>query len=126
MKKTLSIILACCVVMFAVFSMAADRAIVIPLASSSAKKAPIAYGSISSNATINSGSGNFTCIWNSIRYEIAIDGELYSSNNYTTLVTPLGGVFIPGTGYGSNKLFVYLFNTTGNPVQGGFSFATYK
>ena len=126
MKKTLSIVIFCLVVLFAVFSMAADKVVVIPLTTSNAKTAPIAYGNIYSDATINSGSGNFTCSWNIIRYEIAIDGVAYNNVNYTTLVTPHGGVVIPGTGWASSKLYVYMYNTSGNPVQKGFSFAIYK
>ena len=50
---------------------------------------PIAFGFINSNATIASGTGNFTCSWNpgTSRYEITITGESYFWTDYTTVVT---------------------------------------
>jgi hypothetical protein len=50
---------------------------------------PIAFGFISSNATISSGTGNFTCSWNAGlgRYEITITGESYLWTQYATVVT---------------------------------------
>ena len=54
---------------------------------------PIAFGFINTDASINAGSGNFTCTWNATydRYEISITGYSYYYNNYTTLVTLCGG-----------------------------------
>jgi hypothetical protein len=50
---------------------------------------PIAFGFISLNGTIESGTGNFTCSWNAGqgRYEITITGESYFFSNYATVVT---------------------------------------
>jgi hypothetical protein len=54
---------------------------------------PLAYGFIREDATIASGTGNFTCIWNAglARYEITITGQSYLLWNYSTVVT------LPGT-----------------------------
>lgn len=50
---------------------------------------PVAFGFISPDGTIASGSGNFTCSWNatSKRYEIVISGQDYFWTTYTTIVT---------------------------------------
>ena len=54
---------------------------------------PIAFGYISADASIESGTGNFTCTWNGGigRYEITIAGESYFYRSYTTVVTLAGG-----------------------------------
>ena len=50
---------------------------------------PIAFGFISSDGSISSGTGNFTCSWNAgmSRYEITITGHSYFWTSYTTVVT---------------------------------------
>jgi len=50
---------------------------------------PIAFGFIAPDGSIISGSGNFTCTWNSnnLRYEINITGESYYWTDYSTQVT---------------------------------------
>jgi hypothetical protein len=50
---------------------------------------PVAYGFIAADGTVISGSGNFTCTWNSLnlRYEIAITGETYYWTDYSTQAT---------------------------------------
>lgn len=55
----------------------------------SGSSTPIAFGFINADGTIYSGSGNFTCTWNSgaMRYEIAITGENYFWRSYTTVAT---------------------------------------
>ncbi len=58
-------------------------------ATGSANMLPIAYGNIFEDGTINYGSGNFTCTWDSqdSEYKILINGETDHSN-YVVLVTP--------------------------------------
>lgn len=53
---------------------------------------PIAHGFIYPDASIQSGTGNFTCSWNASleRYEITITGHSYLFRNYTTIVTLCG------------------------------------
>jgi len=53
---------------------------------------PIAFGFISLDGTIESGTGNFTCSWNAGqgRYDITITGESYFFSDYATVVTLSG------------------------------------
>ncbi len=90
---------------------------------------PIAFGSVLNNCTIRSGSGNFSCTWNSSlsRYEITINGEDYLHDNYVTVVTPSGGTAIGvRTGSVSGKLLIYLYDNSGGLVQSHFSFVVFK
>jgi hypothetical protein len=50
---------------------------------------PIAFGFITPDGSISSGSGNFTCSWDGTneRYLISITGESYFWTDYTTVVT---------------------------------------
>lgn len=50
---------------------------------------PVAFGFIAPDGTVISGSGNFTCTWNSLnlRYEITITGETYYWTDYSTQAT---------------------------------------
>ena len=52
-------------------------------------KSPVAFGTINGNGTIMSGSGNFTVSHTGATYEIAINGENYSSSKYATVATPI-------------------------------------
>ncbi len=90
---------------------------------------PIAFGSISSSAAISSGSGGYTVVYDntSNRYEITITGETYHFTNYTSLVTPASSTVSSfRTSSVSGKLLVYLYNSTGTPIQGNFHFIVYK
>ncbi|MGJ8635213.1 MAG: hypothetical protein ACSHX5_00005, partial [Phycisphaerales bacterium] len=91
--------------------------------------APIAYGVIDSNGSIISGTPNFSCVYNSAlaRYEIEIDDEFYTYQNYVTVATPLSPRRFVTTSSSSGRLIVqsfYLFNNTYE--EGFFQFATYK
>ena len=99
-----------------------------PAKTGEANLAPIAYGSIASNATINTGTGNFTCVWNQTYsgYLITINGESYSSNGYITLVTPISYGHEVRAGGQSNDLLVMIYNSSGSSVQSSFQFVTYK
>ena len=95
---------------------------------------PIAYGSIQADGTIVSGSGNFTCTYSGsfTNYEIAITGESYSNNGYTTVITPVNsGTPVARTSTAretstSGHLLVYIWNLSGSRVQNDFSFIVYK
>lgn len=90
---------------------------------------PLAIGSIAADGTIISGSGNYSIIWNNIgkRYEISINGENYNTLNFTTIVTPVHFSNRTAVTGGVNaKLMVYLFNDSGEGIQGPFHFITYK
>lgn len=94
----------------------------------SANLLPIAYGAVRSNGSVNTGTGNFSCNWNSSlkRYEINIQDESYYYLNYITQVTPMTGGRQVTTGSIGGKLTVYIYDTNGNKVQGSFHFVTYK
>ncbi|MBU0528289.1 hypothetical protein KKF86_00815 [bacterium] len=99
-------------------------------ATGTANLVPIAYGTISLNGDINSGTGNFTCTWNSNHYEIVIDGEDYYWADYTTLVSIIGGYKIAYSNSGipgENKLLIWIINASSDsPEQWTFQFVTYK
>ncbi len=94
---------------------------------------PIAYGHISANgnAVTGTSTANVSSLWNSsqTRYEITISGHSYFFSSYVTTVTPSGAIsaVIPTTSstVGGN-LLVYLYNLSGNRIQGDFQFVTYK
>ena len=94
----------------------------------SANLLPIAYGMVRSNGTVSTGTGNFNCSWNNTykRYEIAIEDENYFWLNYITQVTPNTGGRQVTTSSVGGKLLVYLYDQSGNKVQGYFQFLTYK
>lgn len=89
--------------------------------------APICGGFVMADASIISGSPNFTCTWNaaSSRYEIAISGYTYFYNQFITLVTPCSFKRFVFTNSGSGRLFVYVVDDAGNPAQANFQFITY-
>ncbi len=90
---------------------------------------PIAYGFVNDNATIGSGTPNFSVSWDSYsqRYEITITGENFYYQDYTTIVTPSGSSpAIATTGSVSGKLLVKIYNLSGTPMQEDFQFITYK
>lgn len=94
-----------------------------------AAKGPIAYGSVNSNATITSGSGNFTVTWEAAqsRYRISITGESYLFSNYATVVTPVSSTIhrVRSSSVGGD-LLIYLHNSAGTLSQGIFQFTTFK
>ena len=89
---------------------------------------PIAMGNVSSQGGINSGSGNFTAAWDDTnsRYVISISGETYYYTSYITNVTPMSSGASARTSSGSGKLYVYITNSSGSPIQSYFQFITYK
>ncbi len=72
----------------------------------------IAYGTVTSNGTLYSGTSNLSVSWNSSlnRYEITITGEDYYYLDYVTIVTPSSGMpCFARTNSMSGKLLVYLY-----------------
>jgi hypothetical protein len=91
--------------------------------------APVAFGNIASDGTIDVGTGNFTVVWNATGkwYEITIAGENYHYMSYATLVTPASSIpLIATTSSVSGKLIVQLFNMAGVGTQSVFSFVVFK
>jgi len=80
----------------------------------SGSSSPVAFGFIEADATIASGSGNFTCTWNStyLRYEITITSESYFWTDYTTVATLTSHDSAQGAiiqvGSVSGKLLIYI------------------
>lgn len=97
----------------------------------SANLVPICYGSISSAAGINGGTGNFS-VNNSATgvYEITITGETYTNTGYMTIVTAIGGAAfrVATTGAQSGNLVIRIFDVNGALTSNtaAFSFVVYK
>ena len=91
--------------------------------------APLAYGSISYLGTIESGTGNFTCTWDSPnnRYLIVIDGEgPYLTENYAVSLTPTSAVIGYTGAWAGGEMVVHFRNLSGSLVQSDFQFIVYK
>ena len=89
---------------------------------------PIAYGKIDASGNLGACSGNVSAIWNSTSnvYEITIAGENYTSQDYITQITLIGGiggsvdeVF---TNDANGNLIVILKNNLGAATSSAFSF----
>ena len=91
---------------------------------------PIAYASISADAsTINASTGNVTVVWDNANndYIITITGETYTTTNYITMVTPIGGNVKVETNASGGNLIVTIFQPVGiSSTQNAFQFITYK
>jgi len=90
----------------------------------SANLVPIAYGNIGNTGIINSGTGNFTCSYNSSlnRYEIHITGQTYFWSNFITNVTTMSpGVFATTSSMSGNLIVEMSSNS-----QAPFQFIVYK
>ena len=93
---------------------------------------PIAYGKIDASGNLGACSGNVSANWNSTSsvYEITIAGENYTSQDYITQITLIGGiggsvdeVF---TNDANGNLIVILKNNLGAATSSAFSFVTFK
>ncbi len=95
---------------------------------STAHLLPICYGSVSSGAVINSGSGNFSVASNGTgRYDITIDNETYSTTGYVTSVTVTGvSPRMWTTSADTGDLVVFIYDGSGNDVNATFHFVVYK
>jgi len=93
---------------------------------------PIAYGKVDASGNLGASSGNVSAAWNatSSAYEITITGENYTSQDYITQVTLIGGiggsvdeVF---TNDANGNLVVFFKNNVGAATSSAFSFVTFK
>jgi hypothetical protein len=89
---------------------------------------PIAYGNISANGNIESGTGNFTVTLDAANvYIIQITGENYNTTGYITQITPRGtSAHFAVANANANRLTVRVFNITGTVVANAFHFVVYK
>jgi len=87
----------------------------------------IAFGTIYTDGSIKSGSGNFTCLYNAtnLQYEITISGVNYHISNYATVSTLIGSPGFIGTNSISGKLVIETYNTAGSAVPRNFNFAVF-
>ncbi len=90
---------------------------------------PIAYGTVGSNGTVISGTGNFSAAWDGGlgRYVIQIDDENVSSSFYT-MVANAGGASpaVVNTASAGGDMLVYIHSLSNVNIQRTFSFAIYK
>jgi len=90
----------------------------------------IAFGCINSDGTVLSGTGNFTCTFDTqnTRYKITIGGEDYFYANYTTLVTPAtdSNISTYSTDSAEGSLLITLFKNYNFGWQSVFHFAVFK
>ncbi len=99
---------------------------------SQASAAPVAYGFINSSGSVASGSGNFTCTWESslLRYRIAIENENYFFSNYTAVITPSASSSprLVSTSSATGELLVYILDPLSGyaKIQTNFQFVVYK
>jgi hypothetical protein len=92
-----------------------------------ANMVPIAYGTVMSNGTIATGSGNYSVLKTSNgKYRITISGENYVYFNYTAVATLTTGPGFIDTGSVSGTLTVDTYDTSGTPTDGIFTFVAYK
>jgi hypothetical protein len=96
--------------------------------SSSATKAPLAFGVVKANGARASGTPNWVSSYNATyqRYEISISGVSYYYSSYATNITPAGDVRYCRSSSVSGKLLVYCTDVNGNPAPSRFAFVTYK
>lgn len=90
--------------------------------------APVAYGTVNSNGTISSGSGNFTVTWTGTWYEITITGESYHYLSYQAVANTIGGTVprFATTSSVSGRLIVSIFDLSGNNQPNMFNFVVYR
>jgi len=91
---------------------------------------PIAYGFVSFDGTLASGTSNITATsWNAASscYEITISDEFYFYCDYVTVVTVSDASdYNATTNSGDGDLLVFLHDTAGDPIQNNFQFVIYK
>jgi len=102
-----------------------------PNSSAERRIAPIAYGSIQTNGTSSSGTGNYSCTWdiNTKQYFISIHSESYSTAGFITIanaVNPSEPIFITTHQAGADLLAIACYNLQGQKVQTPFHFMIYK
>ncbi len=92
---------------------------------------PIAFGFVNADGTLATGTPNVTSTWNAsmTRYEITIDGVVYSAPAFVACVTPqISGDNPPrlsSTSSVSGRLIVRMYDLAGNQVQQAFQFVVF-
>ncbi len=90
----------------------------------------IAFGSVASDGTKLSGSSNFqsssTNTPGGATYDIAIDGETYTTNGYTTVVTSTERICIPRVSGGGNCRIEFFNLTDSYSLSTSFHFVIFK
>ncbi|MFK7759607.1 MAG: hypothetical protein AB8C13_06645 [Phycisphaerales bacterium] len=90
---------------------------------------PIAYGTVGSNGSVVSGTGNFSAVWDGGigRYEISVDGENMTTSLYTFVVNAISTTpAVVNTASISGDLLVYIHSLSDVNIQKSFSFVIYK
>lgn len=89
---------------------------------------PIAFGVVYRDGSKQSGTDNWSSLYNSTykRYEIKINGESYYYLKYTTVITPAGDVRYCRSSSVGGKLLVYCYDKSGSASSTRFGFATFK
>ena len=90
---------------------------------------PLAHGFIKADASIDSGSGNFTAVWDASlsRYEITISSVDYFYRYFSTNITASSSsIYRCRVSSQSGKLLVILYNSSGLQIQGEFQFITFQ
>jgi hypothetical protein len=94
-----------------------------------AQMLPIAYGFIESAGTISSGTGNFTCTYNTTekRYDINIPNEYFNTEPVVlvTLSKNANLYFVNTSRFGA-IFYIIVQNTSGVRAQSAFSFIIYE
>jgi hypothetical protein len=88
----------------------------------------VAFGTVYSNGSKQSGTTNWTSSYNSTytRYEISIIGENYYYLRYATNITPAGDMRYCKSSSVGGKLLVYCYDKNGNPASSRFGFTTFR
>ncbi len=93
----------------------------------SANMIPIAYGTVESNGTIFSGTGNFTASESSGVFTIEVNGESLSASNSSCSIVPYSSTFRSSSVlHSAGKLNVYIYDISGNKAATTFQFIIYK
>src|SRR5262245_8960516 len=89
---------------------------------------PIAFGVISSSGQKQSGTANWSSVYNATykRYEITITGQSYYYLNFSTLVTPTGDSRFCRTDSVGGKLLIYCYDHAGAVQPSRVAFTTFK
>lgn len=98
--------------------------------STSSDNVPVVMGNIKDDATINSGTGNFSVTWDSSYSRYAIELDDYSFNfrgDYVVMVSPATSDNVTyGIGSVSGDILVTLYDSNGNKIDEDFYFTLYR
>lgn len=93
-------------------------------------RVPVVMGNVSDDASVNSGTGNFSVTWDGTnnRYVISLDDySFFYAGDYVVQVTPVGTDNVSfEIGSVSGDILVYFYDGQGNGSQAGFYFTLYS